>query len=200
MKLGQADRGDHPRVRHRRRRDQPNGQRDGWRFDLGGHRFFTKVRAVDELWDEILAPETMLERPRQSRILYRGKLLRVPAGSDERAAQPRSDRGGALRRFVRVGARAPARRTRTTSRVSTPSRFGWRLYRHFFKTYTEKVWGVPVTELSADWGAQRVKDLSLFRAVCRGVEAEAVASFARRVARGHEPHRGVQVPEVRARG
>src|SRR5437870_12017827 len=53
-------------------------QRDGWRFDLGGHRFFTKVTVVDELWDEILAPETMLDRPRQSRMLYRGKLYDYP--------------------------------------------------------------------------------------------------------------------------
>ena len=53
-------------------------QRDGWRFDLGGHRFFTKVTRVNELWNEILAPETMLDRPRQSRMLYRGKLYDYP--------------------------------------------------------------------------------------------------------------------------
>ncbi|MDQ1511746.1 MAG: hypothetical protein QOG50_3590, partial [Actinomycetota bacterium] len=53
-------------------------QRDGWRFDIGGHRFFTKVTEVDELWDEILAPETMLDRPRQSRMFYRGKLYDYP--------------------------------------------------------------------------------------------------------------------------
>ena len=83
-------------------------QRDGWRFDIGGHRFFTKVRAVNELWDEILAPETMLNRPRQSRILYRGQALRLPAGPDERAAQPGPDRGGPLRRVRTLGSRAPA--------------------------------------------------------------------------------------------
>jgi protoporphyrinogen oxidase len=45
------------------------------------------------------------------------------------------------------------------------SRFGWRLYEHFFKTQSEKVWGVPCTEIQADWGAQRIKDLSIWRAV-----------------------------------
>ena len=53
-------------------------ERDGWRFDIGGHRFFTKVKAVDDLWWEILGAENFLHRPRQSRIFYRGKFYDYP--------------------------------------------------------------------------------------------------------------------------
>ena len=79
----------------------------------------------------------------------------------------------ALRRCRTSGCASARRRTRTTLEGFIAARFGWRLYRHFFKTYTEKVWGVPATEISADWGAQRIKDLSLVRAVVGGAQAEA---------------------------
>ena len=77
------------------------------------------------------------------------------------------------------------------------SRFGWRLYRHFFKAYNEKVWGVPASELSADWGAQRIKDLSLFQAIKDATHTEA-SRQPRQVEDGDEPDRRVQLPEVRA--
>ena len=144
-------------------------ERDGWRFDIGGHRFFTKVTAVDELWDEILAPEKMLDRPRQSRILFRGKLLDyplVPMNALRSLGPIEAVRCVASYVWVRI--HPPKNQDNLEGFYA--SRFGWRLYRHFFKTYTEKVWGVPVTELSADWGAQRVKDLSLFRAVAEALK------------------------------
>jgi protoporphyrinogen oxidase len=144
-------------------------ERDGWRFDIGGHRFFTKVKAVDELWDEILAPEKMLDRPRQSRMLYRGKLYDyplVPLNALRNLGPIEAVRCAGSYVWVRI--RRP--KNRDTLEGFFASRFGWRLYRHFFKTYTEKVWGVPATELSADWGAQRVKDLSLFRAVAEALK------------------------------
>ncbi len=139
-------------------------QRDGWRFDIGGHRFFTKVREVDELWDEILAPDTMLDRPRQSRILYRGKLYDyplVPMNALRNLGPVEATRCVASYIWVRI--HPP--KNQDTLEGFMARRFGWRLYRHFFKTYTEKVWGVPATELSADWGAQRVKDLSIMNAL-----------------------------------
>ena len=73
------------------------------------------------------------------------------------------------------------------------ARFGWRLYRTFFKTYTEKVWGVPVSEMPADWAAQRIKNLSLGKAVVNALLPEAEPEG------DHLAHRGVPVPEVRAR-
>ena len=144
-------------------------QRDGWRFDIGGHRFFTKVTEVNELWDEILAPEKMLDRPRQSRLLYRDKLYEyplVPLNALRNLGLVESVRCMASYFWVRV--RPP--RNQDTLEGFYAARFGWRLYEHFFKTYTEKVWGVPASELSADWGAQRVKDLSILRAVVEAVK------------------------------
>jgi protoporphyrinogen oxidase len=143
--------------------------RDGWRFDIGGHRFFTKVREVEDLWDEMLAPERMLERSRQSRLMYRGKFYDYPLRPVNALRSL-----GAIEALRCVGSYVWVRihppKNRDTLEGFMAARFGWRLYQHFFKTYTEKVWGVPATELSADWGAQRVKDLSLWRAVLEAVK------------------------------
>jgi protoporphyrinogen oxidase len=139
-------------------------ERDGWRFDIGGHRFFTKVKAVDDLWWEILGAENFLHRPRQSRIFYRGKFYDyplVPMNALRNLGPVEATRCVASYLWVRV--RPP--KNHDTLEGFIVGRFGWRLYQHFFKTYNEKVWGVPASELSADWGAQRIKNLSLFRAV-----------------------------------
>ena len=138
--------------------------RDGWRFDIGGHRFFTKVRVVSDLWHEILEPEDFLVRPRMSRIFYKGRFYDYPL----RAMNALRNLGPieAVRcvlSYLWVRVRPPRDQTHFEGWVA--SRFGWRLYRTFFKTYTEKVWGVPGTELQADWAAQRIKNLSLLRAV-----------------------------------
>jgi protoporphyrinogen oxidase len=139
-------------------------ERDGWRFDLGGHRFFTKVDAVEQLWHEILPDEEFLQRPRMSRILYRGSLFDYPL-------KPLNAlRGlGVLEAMRCVGSYARARVRPSGNERNfeewVSARFGDRLYRIFFKTYTEKVWGVPATEIQADWAAQRIKNLSLGAAV-----------------------------------
>lgn len=139
-------------------------ERDGWRFDIGGHRFFTKVERVSQLWHEILPPEDFLLRPRMSRIYYDGKFYDYPL----KASNALRNLGliEAIRcvlSYVWVRIRPP--KDQSTFEGWTAARFGWRLYRIFFKTYTEKVWGVPATELQADWAAQRIKNLSLFKAV-----------------------------------
>ncbi len=138
--------------------------RDGWRFDIGGHRFFTKVREVEDLWHEILPPEDFLMRPRMSRIYYRGKFFDYPL----RATNALRNLGiresvACVASYAWVRVRPP--KDLTTFEGWTASRFGWRLYRIFFKTYTEKVWGVPANQIQADWAAQRIKNLSLGRAV-----------------------------------
>ena len=138
--------------------------RDGWRFDIGGHRFFTKVRAVSDLWHEILEPDDFLLRPRMSRIFYRGRFYDYPL----RALNALRNLG--LLESVRcvlsyAWVRIHPPKDQSSFEGWTASRFGWRLYRTFFKTYTEKVWGVPADELQADWAAQRIKNLSLFRAI-----------------------------------
>ena len=139
-------------------------ERDGWRFDIGGHRFFTKVRAVEELWHEILPDEDFLTRPRMSRIFYNGKFFDYPL----RAGNALAGLGviEAVRcvlSYVWARIRPPA--DQTTFEGWVASRFGYRLYRIFFKTYTEKVWGVPAHEIKADWAAQRIKNLSLLSAI-----------------------------------
>jgi protoporphyrinogen oxidase len=138
-------------------------ERDGWRFDLGGHRFFTKVRAVEELWHEILPDGDFLLRPRMSRIYYDGKYLDYPL----RAFNVLRTVGivEAIRCVLSyVWIRIHPPKDQTTFEGWTAARFGWRLYRMFFKTYTEKVWGVPATEIQADWAAQRIKNLSFLNA------------------------------------
>ncbi len=139
-------------------------QRDGWRFDIGGHRFFTKVDRVERFWHEILPGEDFLRRPRMSRIHYRGKLFDYPL----RAAN--ALRGLGLLETVRcvssyTSARIRPPRDQSNFAGWVTARFGKRLYSIFFKTYTEKVWGVPAEQIQADWAAQRIKNLSLFRAV-----------------------------------
>ncbi|MFI6228449.1 NAD(P)/FAD-dependent oxidoreductase [Micromonospora echinospora] len=139
-------------------------ERDGWRFDIGGHRFFTKVPRVEEFWHEILPDSDFLLRPRMSRIHYRGRLFDYPL----RAGNALGNLGvvEAVRcvgSYVWTRVRPPKDQSHFEGWVS--ARFGTRLYRMFFKTYTEKVWGMPATELQADWAAQRIKNLSLAGAV-----------------------------------
>ena len=141
---------------------------DGWRFDIGGHRFFTKVQAVEDLWHEILPDEDFLLRPRMSRIYYDGKFFDYPL----RAFNALKNLGVleatlCVLSYGWVRVKPPA--DLDTYEGWTASRFGWRLYRTFFKTYTEKVWGVPGTELKADFAAQRIKTLSLGKAIANAL-------------------------------
>ncbi|MGA3562318.1 NAD(P)/FAD-dependent oxidoreductase [Melissospora conviva] len=139
-------------------------ERDGWRFDIGGHRFFTKVPRVEEFWHEILPDEDFLLRPRMSRIYYRGGLYDYPL----RAVNALRNLGlleaaRCMGSYARARLRPPKDQSHFEGWVS--ARFGWRLYSIFFKTYTEKVWGMPADQLQADWAAQRIKNLSLAKAV-----------------------------------
>ena len=137
--------------------------RDGYRFDLGGHRFFTKSAEVEELWRELLGPE-LLVRPRLSRIYWRGRFIEYPL----RPADVFAKVGPVeLTRSLASYARARLRRggEAETYEEWVSSRFGRRLFELFFKTYTEKVWGVGTDELRAEWAAQRISDLSLWSAL-----------------------------------
>ena len=131
----------------------------GYRFDIGGHRFFTKVKRVDALWDEILGDELLL-RPRLSRIYFNEKFFSYPL-------KP-------LDAFMKLGpaesmacvASLLASKVRPIKDEShfdawVINRFGRRLFDTFFRSYTEKVWGVPCSEIKAEWAAQRIKSLSL---------------------------------------
>src|SRR5437764_6569854 len=139
-------------------------ERDGWRFDIGGHRFFTKVSEVESFWHEILPEGDFLMRPRMSRIYYNNKFFDYPL----KAGNALGNLGiiEALRCVLSyLWARIRPPKDQSNFEGWVAARFGWRLYRIFFKTYTEKVWGVPATEIQADWAAQRIKNLSLSKAV-----------------------------------
>jgi protoporphyrinogen oxidase len=131
---------------------------DGFRFDLGGHRFFTKAHEVEALWREIMGDEFLL-RPRMSRIYWNGKFLDYPLrGADV------IRKLGAVELTRCVGSYAKAalspKRPEDSLEDWVSNRFGRRLFELFFKTYTEKVWGVPTSEIRAEWAAQRIKGLS----------------------------------------
>lgn len=139
-------------------------ERDGWKFDIGGHRFFTKVPEVDALWHEILSDDDFLLRPRMSRIYYRGKYYDYPI----KVTNALINLGPieAIRcAFSALWVRIRPIKNQVTLEDYIVANYGRRLYEHFFKTYNEKVWGVPASELSADWGAQRIKGMSIFNAV-----------------------------------
>ena len=144
-------------------------ERDGWRFDIGGHRFFTKVPQVEALWHEILPDEDFLLRPRQSRIFYDNKYYDYPLKASNALRNL-----GVLEAVLCVlsyfKAKAFPPKDQTNYENWLVARFGWRLYRRFFETYTEKVWGVPVKEMPADWAAQRVKGLSLGNAIINALK------------------------------
>jgi protoporphyrinogen oxidase len=135
----------------------------GYRFDIGGHRFFSKNDEIEATWTEILGDE-MLSRGRLSRIYYRGRFFAYPlkAFNALRNLGPiETVRCLASYAYARL---RPIKNPRTLEEW-VRNQFGWRLYSIFFKTYTEKVWGISTKELSADWAAQRIKSLDLWKAV-----------------------------------
>jgi protoporphyrinogen oxidase len=140
----------------------------GFLFDIGGHRFFSKSREIVDLWNEIL-PDDFIERPRLSRIFYRGKFYDYPL----RAFQALRHLGlleSALCLLSFGWAKLrPVKRPRTFHQW-VRNQFGERLYGIFFKTYTEKVWGMSCDDISADWAAQRIKGLDLMSAVIDGLK------------------------------
>jgi protoporphyrinogen oxidase len=143
--------------------------RDGWRFDIGGHRFFSKVSTVEELWHEILPKEDFLLRPRLSRIFYKGKFFDYPL-------KPLNALTGlgifeSIRCvFSYALAKVNPPKDQSSFETWVAARFGWRLYSIFFKTYTEKVWGIPASSIQADWAAQRIKNLNLANAIINALK------------------------------
>jgi protoporphyrinogen oxidase len=135
----------------------------GYHFDIGGHRFFSKAREVEDFWTEIL-PDDMLERPRSSRIYYRGKFFSYPLkGAEALFKLGPMEAAWCLASYAKARAMPVPDPKNLEDWVS--NQFGQRLFKIFFKTYTEKVWGMSCKEISADWAAQRIKGLSLRTAI-----------------------------------
>jgi protoporphyrinogen oxidase len=137
-------------------------ERDGYRFDLGGHRFFTKANEVDELWHEVLGDE-FLRRPRMSRIYWNNRYLDYPLrGSDVIRKLGPVELARCMASYLVAAAKPKGDEASLEQWVT--NRFGKRLFELFFKSYNEKVWGVPASEIRAEWAAQRIKGLSFFSA------------------------------------
>ena len=135
-------------------------EHNGYRFDIGGHRFFSKNQEVEDLWTEILGDE-MLSRGRLSRIYYRGRFFAYPIKAVNalwNLGPVEAARCLASYMWARIH---PVRDPKTLEDW-VRNQFGRRLFSIFFKTYTEKVWGISTRELSADWAAQRIKSLDLW--------------------------------------
>jgi protoporphyrinogen oxidase len=138
-------------------------ERGGFRFDLGGHRFYTKLDPVQRLWERTLGDE-LLVRPRLSRILYRGEYFAYPLRAEDVVR-----RLGVVETLRCAGSYLAARVRRNEPPVTfedwVTARFGRRLYNAFFREYTEKVWGIPGSEIQSEWAAQRIRNLSFWTAL-----------------------------------
>ena len=135
----------------------------GYHFDMGGHRFYTKSAQVMEIWHEVLKDDFLI-RPRLSRIFYRGKFFDYPLKPMNAIT------GLGIWEAARIVSSYLRWKLTAYSPVETfeqwvTNRFGKRLFEIFFKSYTEKVWGISCRELRAEWAAQRIKDLSLATAL-----------------------------------
>ena len=137
-------------------------------FDIGGHRFFSKSKEVVDLWNEIL-PDDFIDRPRLSRIYYRGKYYSYPLKAFEALTNLGVFTSALCMMSYGWAKITPVKAPRTFHQW-VRNQFGEKLFSIFFKTYTEKVWGMSCDDISSDWAAQRIKGLSLMAAVVDGVK------------------------------
>jgi protoporphyrinogen oxidase len=141
---------------------------NGFLFDIGGHRFFSKAKDVVDLWHEIL-PDDFIERPRLSRIFYDGKYYSYPLNAFQALANLGLLKSTICMLSFAYAKAFPIKEPRTFHEW-VRNQFGEKLFSIFFKTYTEKVWGMSCDEISADWAAQRIKGLDLGVAVINALK------------------------------
>jgi len=141
---------------------------NGFMFDIGGHRFFSKAKDVVDLWKEIL-PDDFIERPRLSRIYYGGKYYSYPLSAFEALANLGIFTSAACMLSFGYAKLLPIE-SPANFHEWVRNQFGEKLFSIFFKTYTEKVWGMSCDDISADWAAQRIKGLDLGVAVMNALK------------------------------
>lgn len=135
----------------------------GYRFDIGGHRFYSKCDEIRHIWREMLGDD-LINVPRLSRIFYRGRFIKYPLELlDTVRCLGVTESALILLSYLKTQVCPPGEEQTFEQWVTR--RFGARLFQTFFKTYTEKVWGIPCNVLRADWAAQRIRGLSFTRAV-----------------------------------
>jgi protoporphyrinogen oxidase len=160
----------------------------GYLFDIGGHRFFSKCDEVNQIWNEVLG-EKFLERPRLSRIYYKKKFFLYPlAAKNALFGLGLSESAKILASYVKSRLKPTPKEDNLEEWVC--NRFGHRLYEIFFKTYTEKVWGVSCRTIRAEWAAQRIKGLSLSTAVRNAILPSKSGKVKTLIDRFRYPERG----------
>ena len=133
----------------------------GFKFDIGGHRFFTKSIVVQELWTRMLRQDRWIKDvPRMSRIYYRKKFFNYPLSATD-ALQKLGIFEAILCMTSYFRFKVKPIKNPKSFQDWVTNQFGKRLFEIFFKSYTEKVWGMRCDEISADWASQRIKGLSL---------------------------------------
>src|SRR5947209_9918977 len=153
---------------------------NGYRFDLGGHRFFTKLKPIQRLWEEVMG-EDFMTRPRMSRIYYQGKYFDYPLTSKDVIARLGIWESVLCALSYLWSMRKRKSKAETFEEWVTV-RFGRRLYDAFFRSYTEKLWGIPGSEIRSQWAAQRIKNFSLGKAILSvlGIRHEHVTTLIER--------------------
>jgi protoporphyrinogen oxidase len=140
---------------------------NGYRFDIGGHRFFTKVKEVEKMWWEVMGDD-FITVPRLSRIYYREKFFDYPLKFfNALTSIGPYEAVRIVLSYIKWQVR-PYKDERSFEEWVI-NRFGGRLYMHFFRTYTEKVWGISGKEIRADWAAQRIKNMSLWKVIWNAI-------------------------------
>jgi protoporphyrinogen oxidase len=157
-------------------------------FDIGGHRFFTRWNEVNQIWHEILGSAFVL-RERLSRIYYRNRFFAYPLKPLD-ALSGLGCRDAALILLSYFHAHLFPDSPEVNLEQWVTNRFGRRLYETFFKAYTEKVWGIPCTEIGAEWAAQRIKSLSLGSALYNAIRRPKDVRIKSLIDRFHYPERG----------
>ncbi len=135
----------------------------GYRFDLGGHRFFTRIPEITRLWQELMGDD-FLRVSRKSRILYEGRLLDYPL----RLTNVLTGLGlgeSFLCLLSYLHSRLLPHGDPETLEGWISNRFGKRLFQKFFESYSEKVWGRSCREIRSHWSAQRIRTLSFYKAL-----------------------------------
>ncbi len=160
----------------------------GYLFDIGGHRFFTKWDEINEIWNEVLG-DKFLQRRRLSRIFYRRKFFYYPLKLTNVLF------GLGIVESVRIvlsylKSRLFHYHDEHSLEQWVLNRFGKRLYEIFFKTYTEKVWGIPCTEIRAEWAAQRIRGLSLTTAISNSLSPRKTTKIKTLISSFQYPERG----------
>ena len=149
-------------------------EHNGFRFDIGGHRFFSKSKEIEDWWSEILSDEDLPTRQRSSRIFYRERFFSYPLkGGEALLKLGVFESARCLLSYLKARL-FPVKDPKSFESWVT-NKFGGRLFQIFFKTYTEKVWGMPCSEISADWAAQRIKGLSLTSAILTALRPTRIA-------------------------